>query len=661
MTSYDSRQTASNHLYSDEQLIAYVLGELDADVSERLARHVEDCAQCRATIASFANLRATVRQDESVAVPPATLARAQAIFRQHASITKTDWRTALRTRLFEHTRRLANASVLAALLLTLVLLYGSAALFASVVQETVPGDALYPIKTTMEDVGAAVAFDESAQVRAQLSIAQARVTEINALVTRGRYDLLPPTTEDYQRHIEKATTTLEQVLKENPQQVDLAEQAEEDLTRHQMSLSALHENIPGEIKPQIAQAVVASSAAKTTIQNQLSNIANPSSAAPTPTVRPSAATQATPSSTVLPTAVVVTIAPAPTVVITPVPPTETPTETPTTTLVAPRTQTATETTVAATPTMSPTDTLVTPSETPTPAATATASATATANVTTTVPTATASGTTVPPTSTLTPTKTPRPATATPTPTRARRTPTVKPSATPTATATITPTETPTATETPTHTPSATEAAGSPTASVGGQSATPTLTWTLSSAPTQFFATPTLTTTAPAATATKLPTGTASASTVNTLVVATATSTRAPHLSTTTPRSTPPPTATPNPTSISPNETGSGNEPTMTISTLDGGDGSIYGSVAFESAIAAGLGRIATLPIEIMNVDIARFSGTRAHAVSIASDRRVANTSNIARDDLLPDSPRLPPNVFGSIPFTALFEIIINTR
>lgn len=424
----------SSHIFSDEQLIAFALNEMDAAESERVASHVAECAQCRATVASFQGIRALLHADDSVAVPPATLARAQAIFRQHAAISRPGWSELIRRGPLPRARQLIGISTLATLLLTLALLYSSARLVAPAVQATLPGDALYPVKTTIEDVRIAVALDDSSRVQAQLSIAQARVTEISALVEQGRYDSLPKATQDYQEHVQQATSTLGQVLKQDPGQVDLAQRVEQDLARHEVSLAVLQENSPGDVKPQIRRAVIASSAAKSTVQDQLSSI-KPSSAIPAvPLVTPIPNAVVTASSAPALPAATNTVASAPTVVITPPGPAATLSpsiSSPTAASASPSNPASspspvasltavTNTVIPATPTASSTGTPVPPTSTRPP--TMTSAPTATAEPTNTLPAATTTATTTVGASTptlvsplQTPTPAPTPVLLTPTP------------------------------------------------------------------------------------------------------------------------------------------------------------------------------------------------------------------------------------------------------
>ncbi len=279
----------SHHHISQEELIALVTGKLPPKEAARIADQAAPCPECRMSIARLEKLRTLILEDDSQAPPLATLHRAQAIFRRHGlvPVTQPGWRRTALQMLSLRIGRLAIASTLGVLLVAFALVFTSLPVVTPIIQASLPGDAFYPVKTALEDVRVATLPDEPSRIQAQLEIAETRVIEINALVDKKRFDLIDETTRDYSLHVQQATTSLEQVLKRDPQQVPLAKKAEQDLSHQLNALTILQDNTP-EVSGPIKEAVIASNAAKSSVQNQLATVANPP-AVPTPS--PEAATE----------------------------------------------------------------------------------------------------------------------------------------------------------------------------------------------------------------------------------------------------------------------------------------------------------------------------------------------------------------------------------
>lgn len=71
---------AEEHI-SDEQLIAYAVGELDQVASSSVTAHTSNCAECTATVVRVGTIRGLMRSDLTLEPPVVVVAQAQAIFR----------------------------------------------------------------------------------------------------------------------------------------------------------------------------------------------------------------------------------------------------------------------------------------------------------------------------------------------------------------------------------------------------------------------------------------------------------------------------------------------------------------------------------------------------------------------------------------------------
>jgi hypothetical protein len=246
--------------------------------------------------------------------------------------------------------------------------------------KALPGDNLYSIKLTLEQIALATSLDEKSDAELQIQMVDNRLTELQAIIVDERYEEVAQTVEESQVQISKTLEIIKTVSEENRfLAADLASQLEDLLTEQKIILSVLTQNTPQTINANIYRVWFASEVVKLTVEN-IANIVPPPPAPP-PTKIPTVAPTSTPR-------------PRPTLA-----PTQPPAPTPTKTRRPP-------TAVPPTETPMPTNTPVPPAETPVP-----------------------TNTPVPPTNTPRPTATPT-ATNPPPPTK---TPTVPPTPTPTST------------------------------------------------------------------------------------------------------------------------------------------------------------------------------------------------------------------------------------
>jgi hypothetical protein len=81
-----------------------------------------------------------------------------------------------------------------------------------------PGDAPYPLKTTLEDARLVLTPGAAAQARLHIEFARRRLTEVQGLVFEGRYEQLAPTVADFEAHVGAATRLLQALAVREPQQ-----------------------------------------------------------------------------------------------------------------------------------------------------------------------------------------------------------------------------------------------------------------------------------------------------------------------------------------------------------------------------------------------------------------------------------------------------------
>ena len=146
-----------------------------------------------------------------------------------------------------------------AIVLVLVILFGGSAASAYAAQGSLPGDALYPVKTAIEDVSADFSMDSASEVRLYLRLAEKRIAEIESLAAEGRYEDMEKAVERFESHVEKAIVGLLVVAQGNPAEAKaLAATLGELMERHAQVLLALMVAAPDEVQATFEDAVEAS-------------------------------------------------------------------------------------------------------------------------------------------------------------------------------------------------------------------------------------------------------------------------------------------------------------------------------------------------------------------------------------------------------------------
>ncbi len=135
-------------------------------------------------------------------------------------------------------------SVLLAVAL-LLLFSGGAGVTALAARSALPGDALYPVKTSLEDTRVTFTNSSARQVDLQLEYAQRRLNEIEALIAQGRYADVEIATRNLNLHIQSALASLEKLASVDPvRAAALAAKITSDLTRYAQALSGMVEMSP---------------------------------------------------------------------------------------------------------------------------------------------------------------------------------------------------------------------------------------------------------------------------------------------------------------------------------------------------------------------------------------------------------------------------------
>lgn len=276
----------------------------------------------------------------------------------------------------EQIRQFFSAQRLAPIAFVLVLMLGLfvSGAVVSASQKAIPGDDLYSIKLTLEQIALATSLDDKSDAELQIQMVENRFSELQSLIVEQRYDEVVESVQESAVQVSKTLEIIQKVSEEdNFLAIDLAMQLDGILKQQTYVLSVLSRNAPSNVSPNFYRVWVASELVKKTVSDIAGVV--PPAPAPPPTAIPTVAPTSTsrPKPTLAPTQ-----PPAPTatntrVPPTPVPPTDTPLPTkppvqPTDTPAPTNTPVPTNT---PNPTATPTATNPPPTNTPNPTATAT--------------------------------------------------------------------------------------------------------------------------------------------------------------------------------------------------------------------------------------------------------------------------------------------------
>ncbi len=233
-------------------------------------------------------------------------------------------------------------------------------------QKAIPGDDLYSVKLTLEQIALATTLDDKSDAELQIQFVENRLIEVQALIVEERYDEVVETIQESTEQISKTLEIIQTVREENRfLAADLASQLDGILVEQRSILAILTQNAPDSVSANFFRVWAVSEVVKLTV-NDIAGIVPPPPAPP-PTAIPTIAPTSTPR-------------PRPTLAPTQ-PPAPTPTKTrrPPTSVPPTNTPLPTNTPVPPTNTPVPTNTPDPPTNTPlptnTPAPTATPTAT----------------------------------------------------------------------------------------------------------------------------------------------------------------------------------------------------------------------------------------------------------------------------------------------
>jgi hypothetical protein len=145
----------------------------------------------------------------------------------------------------------------AALVLVLVIvLLGGLGTTAAAAQNSLPGDALYSVKTKIEDTRLSLARDARDRAEMQMSFAEHRLTEISDLVEQGRFSEINVAILDFETQINNAIVELQIISQSDPAGAAvLAADITTALSRYAQTLSSLAARAPESVQSELVRAL----------------------------------------------------------------------------------------------------------------------------------------------------------------------------------------------------------------------------------------------------------------------------------------------------------------------------------------------------------------------------------------------------------------------
>lgn len=237
------------------------------DSMERGERTVEECLalypEYRQDLESLLSTAASVRERADYAPRPGfrQASRRRLVerlaSRQPGVVRQSGWHTVPGTKRF--------AFLWTAIFVLVISLLGGGTVYAS--NEALPGDALYPVKLSIEDARLWIS-DDAGDVLLAAGFAQSRVEEIQSLIESGREEDLSLAAELFSERVAVVTRALAAVARENPEHAEqLSSSVEQALSIHTQVLAARLQTVPDQAKPALERAILASSTGQEVVES----------------------------------------------------------------------------------------------------------------------------------------------------------------------------------------------------------------------------------------------------------------------------------------------------------------------------------------------------------------------------------------------------------
>jgi len=150
-------------------------------------------------------------------------------------------------------------STLVVLIVLFVMVFGGASATAYASQSALPGDALYPIKTSLEVTQISLANDAYVKAQLNLEFAQKRMNEITGLLAQGRSKDVEFASSEFEHYIQNAMEATQIVLASDPERgAELSKLVSQALLDYAVALKSILVDAPEVVRPSVEKAILIS-------------------------------------------------------------------------------------------------------------------------------------------------------------------------------------------------------------------------------------------------------------------------------------------------------------------------------------------------------------------------------------------------------------------
>ena len=143
-------------------------------------------------------------------------------------------------------------SAAAFVVIVLIMLFGSVGMTAYAAQSALPGDALYSVKTGLEETRLSLSSSAATQARLNLRYAERRMQEVADLIADGRFNNIADVSKEYEGHIQNALTNVQSLAQTDPALAAIIMSAITDaLTRYSEVLTNISAQVPASAQPEM--------------------------------------------------------------------------------------------------------------------------------------------------------------------------------------------------------------------------------------------------------------------------------------------------------------------------------------------------------------------------------------------------------------------------
>jgi len=147
-------------------------------------------------------------------------------------------------------------TILAAIVLSAAIILGGSAVTASAAQSAIPGDTLYPVKISLEQMRMSMARDAGVCAELQLKYAERRFEEAKSLIAEGQFQNVQHAVLEIEVHINNALAELDVISDGDPAlAADLVKRIANLLSRYTETLSELANNFPEPVRTEVLQTI----------------------------------------------------------------------------------------------------------------------------------------------------------------------------------------------------------------------------------------------------------------------------------------------------------------------------------------------------------------------------------------------------------------------